>query len=396
MSVETIDAVDTVDSGRGWVVVASAFISSFTVFGIAYSFGAFFDSMADEFDTGKGATALMFSITSAWYFGMGLVTGRATDRFGPRAVLITGALFLGVGLLATSRVDTIWLGYATYGVGAGTAIACGYVPMVATVGSWFVRRRTAAIGIAVAGIGAGTLTVAPLSEALISAHGWRTAYVVLGVFGTAALLAAAALARRPPIGLDASPVDLRAVTRHRGFVVLYLSTVLMSLALFVPFVFIKTYATDQGIADGPAATLVGIIGASSMIGRLGLGALGGRLSPTNLLRFSFALTAASFLLWLVAGDSLAVLVAFTIVMGVGYGGFIALAPAVAASLFGTTGLGGILGALYTAAGIGGLIGPPLAGELIDRTSYGVAIVAAMIVTAMSGLVLIALPPPAAK
>ena len=36
---------------------------------------------------------------------------------------------------------------------------------------------------------------------------------------------------------------------------------------------------------------------------------------------------------------------FAVVMGVGYGGFIALAPAVAATLFGTTGLGGILGAL---------------------------------------------------
>ena len=47
------------------------------------------------------------------------------------------------------------------------------------------------------------------------------------------------------------------------------------------------------------------------------------------------------------------LVVFAIMMGVGYGGFIALAPAVTAMLFGTTGLGAILGALYTAAAIGG-------------------------------------------
>jgi predicted MFS family arabinose efflux permease len=373
------------------MVVASAFISSFTVFGIAYSFGAFFDSMADDFGTGKGATALMFSITSAWYFGIGLITGRATDRFGPRVVLVVGAVFLGVGLLATSQVGSIWLGYVTYGLGAGTAVACAYVPMVATVSGWFVRRRTTAIGIAVAGIGIGTLTVAPLSEVLIDANGWRRAYVVLGLAGTAALLVASVLARRPPAPTDAAPVQLRRLARDRSFVVLYVATVLVSLALFVPFVFVKTYAIDEGVDAGPAAALVGVIGASSVLGRLGLGALGGRFGPAKLLQLSFALMATSFVLWLIAGDSLALLIAFTTVMGLAYGGFIALAPAVAASLFGTAGLGGLLGALYTAAGVGGLFGPPLAGELIDRTSYATAIVAAMVVTASASLVLFALP-----
>ena len=46
-------------------------------------------------------------------------------------------------------------------------MACVYVPMVATVGLWFERRRSAALGAAVAGIGVGTLVVAPVAEALI-------------------------------------------------------------------------------------------------------------------------------------------------------------------------------------------------------------------------------------
>ncbi len=68
------------DSARSWVVVGAAFISTFTVFGVVYSFGAFFDSMAAEFGIGRGATALMFSITTALYFTLGLVTGRLADR----------------------------------------------------------------------------------------------------------------------------------------------------------------------------------------------------------------------------------------------------------------------------------------------------------------------------
>lgn len=380
------------DSPQAWLVVVATFLSTFTVFGIAYSFGAFFDSMAEDFGTGKGATALMFSITTAWYFGLGLVSGRAGDRFGPRPLLVVGAAALGVGLLATSRVSSIWLGYATYGIGAGTAVACAYVPMVAAVSGWFVRRRTSALGVAVAGIGVGTLVVAPLSERLIEEFGWRTAYVVLGLGGATLLLIASLGARRPPaVAAAAPPSPLRAITRRPSFLIMYASSLLLSLSLFVPFVFLKDYAEEQGITSGRAAALVGFIGAASIVGRLGMGALGSRLGALRLMQGSFAVIAASFVVWLVAGDSYALLVVFTIVLGVGYGGFIALSPAVVAAFYGTVGLGAILGALYTSAAIGGLIGPPAAGEIIDRTSYSTTITVALAVTAASTAVLLMLP-----
>ena len=54
-------------------------------------------------------------------------------------------------------------------------------------------------------------------------------------------------------------------------------------------------------------------------------------------------------------------------LGTGYGGWIALQPTVLAQLFGTRGLGGLVGLVYTAAGVGALIGPPLAGVLVDVT-----------------------------
>jgi len=379
------------DSPRSWMVVAAAFLALFVVFGIVYSFGAFFDSMAEDFGTGKGATALMFSITTAWYFGLGLVAGKAADRFGPRPLLIVAAVVLGVALVLTSRVPSIWLGYLTYGVGVGIAVACAYVPMVATVGAWFVQRRTAALGVAVAGIGVGTLVMAPISERLIDAHGWRTAYLVLGLAGAALVLVASLGAWRPPVTVVQEPVPLGLIVRQRGFVILYTATALVSASLFVPFVFIKDYSTDQGVDDAAATALVGVIGASSVVGRLGLGALGARLGATRLMQLSFAIMAASFLIWLTAGDSYGRLVLFAIVMGVAYGGFIALAPAVTAGLFGTVGLGAILGALYTAAAVGGLVGPPLAGTVIDHVSYAAGITMAMVITAAATFVLFLLP-----
>lgn len=381
----------TPDTGRAWIVVAAAFLSTFTVFGVVYSFGTFFDSMAAEFGSGRGATALMFSVTTALYFVLGLFTGKMADRVGPRPVLLLGAATLGVSLIITSRVESLWMGYVTYGVGMGIATACGYVPMVATVGAWFEKRRTMALGLAVSGIGAGTLVVAPVANALIEAHGWRTTYVILGVTGAALLTIASLGAFRPHVPVGSARVDLRKIVRNRSFLALYAATLMASMALFVPFVFMKSYATERGIDSGLAATLVGIIGASSIVGRLGIGALGTRVGTTSLMQASFAVMTASYLLWLVADDRFVVLVLFAVVMGMGYGGFIALSPAVVASLFGTVGMATILGTVYTSAGLGGLIGPPIAGEIIDRASYGAGIWFALIMTGLGTMALLTLP-----
>ncbi len=370
------------DSWRGWAMVAATFVSTFTVFGVAYSFGAFFESMAAEFDTGKGLTALLFSVTTFLYFVLGLWTGRWSDRVGPRPVLLAGAVALGVGLAATSVASSIWLGLATYSIGVGIAVACGYVPMVAAVGGWFAHHRTAALGVAVAGIGTGTLVMAPTAGWLIDEHGWRVTYRAFAAGGVVLLLGCALVARRPPLDIAAAPPPpLRVLAGHHSFRLLYASTLLMSLALFVPFVFLASYAEDEGISSARAATLVGLIGGASIVGRLALGAVASRVGLVGLYRGCFATMGASFFIWLAAGDRFAVLVTFTIVLGVAYGGFIALSPAVCATVFGTTGLGGVLGAVYTAAGVGGLLGPPIAGALIDASGgYTIAILVATALT----------------
>ena len=376
---------------RRWGIVAAAFLSCFTCFGVGYSFGAFFDSMSEEFNSGKGLTALMFSLTTCFYFLGGLITGRLADRFGPRRVVFVGAISMGIGLYLTSLVQAIWVGFITYGVGVGTATACGYVPMVATVGGWFNKGRTLALGIAVSGIGAGTLVCAPLAASLIDRFGWRTTYVVFAIGGMAALLIASVGAVTPPVVGDGGVVQLRTLVRDRRFITLYSASLITTMALFVPFVFIKTYATDRGVPSARAAALIGLIGASSIVGRLGLGALGAKVGPIRLMQAAFGVMASSYAIWLAADGRYGALVLFAVVLGVGYGGFIALSPAAVAVMFGTNGMATILGATYTGAGIGGLIGPPLAGAIIDSSGFNAGITYALITAGVSTVVLYTLP-----
>ena len=117
-------------------MVLGTFLSSFVTLGTAYSFGAFFTAMADEFDSGKAATSVVFGVTTFAFFWLSILTGRLADRVGPRPVLFLGACSLFFGLLLTSRAESLPVAYATYGIGVGVAAATGYIPMVAAVGGW--------------------------------------------------------------------------------------------------------------------------------------------------------------------------------------------------------------------------------------------------------------------
>lgn len=384
------DQKDELDSLKGWLAVGCAFVSMFICFGVVYSFGAFFDPMSSEFDTSNSATSAIFSITSFIFLSGGIVSGMAADRFGPRPVLLFGGLTLGAGLYLTSLVNSLWVGYITYGVCVGIGVACGYVPMLAVVGGWFEKRRAAALGVAVTGVGLGTLVAAPLAASLIAHYGWRQTYVIFGIVSVVGLLLCGCLTQRPPSSTgQQSGLCLRDLVKIPGFGYLYFSGFFITLSLFVPFVFLVSYAKARGIDEVAAASLVGIIGGASIAGRLGFGALGDKISRIHLYQASFMIVSLSSLLWLFSSDSFTQLIIYAALLGVGYGGFIVLSPAIAAELFGLIGLGTILGATYTAAGIGGLLGPTLAGYLIDKSgSYNSAIIAAMIFAFFGFLLLI--------
>ena len=245
-------------------------------------------------------------------------------------------------------------------------------------------------GVAVTGVGLGTLIVAPLAAALINQYGWRQTYVIFGISSAVGLNLCGYFIPRPPASAgQKSKMRLRELIKVPVFGYMYFSGFFITLALFVPFVFLASYARARGIEEVAAASLVGIIGGASIVGRLGFGALGDRISRVHLYQSTFIIVASSFLIWLFSSDSFALLMVYAVTLGCGYGGFIVLSPAVTVEIFGLTGLGTILGATYTAAGIGGLLGPTLAGYLIDKSgSFSAAIIAAMLFAFFGFLLLI--------
>jgi len=379
-------AVDPLlDSRRAWVATVAVAAANGIGFGTAYSFGTFFKAMAAEFDTSSGATALIFGVTLLFFFGSGVVSGPISDRVGPRPVLAVGGTLFVAGLVATANAQRLWVGVLTYGIGVG--LGCGlYVsPLTALVGRLFAQRRTTALSVAAAGHGLGTLIMSPLSQRIIAARGWRDAYLTIAAIAAAIIAVALVALVRPPApvmaaanGPNPAAGGYRAVmgraAANPGFRSLCLATTLMSIALFVAFAFIVPFAQDNGVSPAGASRLVGIIGLSSVLGRLGLMRVAARVGPLRLLQITLVLQPLAYLTWLAAGGRYPVLVAFAVLLGISYGGFVSVSAEAVIHLVGLAGIGSSMGLMWVSFGVGGLIGPPSAGFLSDQVGGRTAVI----------------------
>jgi predicted MFS family arabinose efflux permease len=211
------------------------------------------------------------------------------------------------------------------------------------------------------------LFMPPIAATLIHHFGWRNADIILGVGCASLLMISSALTERPPLVPAPAAHSLYRVVRSWAFVMLYLSWVLATAALFVPFVFLPAFALDQGASQVMASTLISVLGGMSVVGRLGLGVVGYRVGTLRLFKIATFVMGISYVMWLTTTTAYGGLVVFAAVLGLGYGVRIALMPVVLIELFGLHNLGAVLGVFFTATGISALLGPPLAGLIADCT-----------------------------
>jgi MFS family permease len=389
----------------GWLVVAAAFAVMFVGFGSAYSFSAFLGALQEEFDASRGSVSLVFSLAGFLYFGLGIVSGPLADRWGARRLALVGVVLIGLGLIAASMARTLTEVYLAYGLGVGLGVGASYVPVVGAVQRWFTRRRGAASGLAVSGIGVGTLVMPPIAALCIENLGWRHSYLALGIFAIVFGVAMARLIRNDPreLGLspdgDTAPADapktgpagmsLKEAVRTRRFIGLYAGCLISSFGLFVPFVHLVPYAIDHGASASSAALLLGMIGIGSTVGRFFLGGLADRIGRQLSLLATFVGLAVSLLIWAFS-TSLWPLAIFALLYGTCYGGFVALLPALLTDYFGGRHIASIIGALYTCVAIGTLVGPSAAGLAYDLShSYAVPIFASVALNIVGALVIAA-------
>jgi MFS family permease len=163
-----------------WIVAAACIIQSLNGGLLGQGFTIYFLPLQTEFGWSRALLSSGYALSHVESGFLGPLEGWLADRFGPRRVVLVGVLLLGAGFILLSRVQSIVPFFGAFLViSAGSSLA-GFLPLSVAVLNWFVRKRSLALGVALAGGGLGGLIVPMVAWGLTN-HGWRSTAVVSGL-----------------------------------------------------------------------------------------------------------------------------------------------------------------------------------------------------------------------
>ncbi|XP_045893855.1 monocarboxylate transporter 2 isoform X5 [Micropterus dolomieu] len=186
-------------------------------------------------------------------------------------------------------------------------------------------------------------------------------------------------------------VDYTLITNAR-FMVYSMFGVFAALGFFAPALFLVPYARSKGIEEYQAAALMSISAVLDLFGRVFFGWVANlRLVVTVKQLTATVILLGTVLILCPLTSSFSELAAFSAAYGLVFGATVAIHITVLAEIVGVNRLGSALGFFMLIRSSGGLLGPPIAGFLIDKMSdYGTGFLMAGVALIVSALFLLLL------
>ncbi|XP_077359342.1 monocarboxylate transporter 6 [Festucalex cinctus] len=382
------------DGGWGWVVLAASVLVLALTLAFPSCVGIFYGDLQKDFHASNSQTSWVPSIMTAVLHAGGPVCSVLVERLGCRATVMLGGVLSGLGMAASSFTRSIGQLYVTAGIVTGLGFCLSYQPAVTILGQYFVRRRAFANAVSSTGTALGLCALPPLANFLHGELGWRGSFLVLGAVLLNCCVCGAVMrplerqlapsaGRRPPsgsgcvgtsrlascVGKHLALDQLRHNRRYRVYAVAITWTML---GLVVPLIYLVPFAVAKHVEAGRAASLLSVLGAVNVAARPPAGALFSlpwfRGRHVYVFAGALLLNGLSNCVCCLRGPAFPVLLAYVLLYG--------LSISVVGSLMYTvlmdvvadmSRFASALGLLAVMESATLLLGPPLAGILVDST-----------------------------
>jgi len=376
----------------GWWVVGGAFVLLFCSVGSHYyAFPVFFEAMSREMGWARAETAAALSIGILVASLVGLLAGILVYKIKVRLIMVSGSIVAGIGFILLTTVTHLWQFHLFYGLILSAGIACiQMVPTMTAVGMWFEERRSTALGIATAGIGAGGAVMAPLAGWLISRYDCQTAFAVMAAIVILLTVPISAIVMRTPAEGKAVSRKHESETQHgiilsqavkgKPFWLISIGVMLWSWAYSTGLIHQVAFVVDMGIDKVAAASTVSLVTGFSIPGRLGFGRLGDLIDKRYVFMMGTFLQMIAFIV-LTRSTNLTMLYIYSLLLGVNIGGMTPILPGLIADYFGAKHFGAIFGASHFVLILGDAIGPIYGGWIFDTTGkYNTAFLSSIVLS----------------
>ncbi len=380
-------------SNSYWLVIAISFLTQLSNALAAQAVAPLAPIFQPELGVSKAEVGLFSSAAFAGAWGVLLVAGSLTDRFGVRWVTSIGQLAAGSLVLAMAAVGTFAQAFAVMfiaGVGRGV-VGPG---ITKSVMDWIPpTRRATAMGINQTGIPLAGIIAASCLPGLALTIGWRSAIATVGIAIIACGLATLLLYRDPQqmtaVARPGSAMrsNLREVLRNRrlwvvgGMGAIFAAMqfgLITYLALYFKEIVLVPHFEDQSTRIVVAGGFLALSHVGSIVARVFWGIVCDRLFRGRRVALLSVVTALAVVMFGVVStlDShypLWMLPVIVFLFGFTAMGWQGLHLAVAAEAAGAKLAGTGIGLSMTFSQIGFVSGPPLFGLILDVTaSYQVA------------------------
>jgi predicted MFS family arabinose efflux permease len=343
--------------------------------GIRQAQPLFISAINSNTGVGYATISLAFGIAQLMWGVAQPLAGAVADRWGPRPVMIAGALFLAVATaatpLATNAAALIVLIGILAAVGAG---ALGPSLLLSAANRWIPEaKRSVASGIVNAGGSFGQFTLIPFAQLLIGLVGWQPALIALGATGLAAIPLVLFLTRGASAPAAALPGGgtlrqaLRQAMRDPSF--LLLNAGFFTCGFHVAFIatHLPGVVTLCQLPASVSAWSLALIGLFNIFGSLWIGrAIQARRMKIALAWLYFA-RAAIILVFVFSPKT--PLVFFVFAAGIGFTYLSTVPPTVGlvAKLLGARYLATLFGVVMLSHQVGGFLGAWLGGKAFEAT-----------------------------
>jgi hypothetical protein len=166
-----------------WTVLATAIVSAWAYGTWGYGFGAYFEPLQQEFGWTRAEISAAYSLNKLEGGLEGPWGGVITDKFGPRLISVIGNFFAGLGLILMYFMNNLWQYILIWGLIVSMGFNLGTIdPLEKALSDWFVKKRGIALGLGRVGLALGGTFGPPIMTLLLFGYGWRTAFLIAGVF----------------------------------------------------------------------------------------------------------------------------------------------------------------------------------------------------------------------
>ena len=254
--------IDSTKTRNRWVQLVLGIICMAMIANLQYGWTVFVNPMHDKMGWTKAAIQVAFSVfvlTETWLVP---VEGWAMDKFGPRPVVMFGAVLVAAAWVMNSMADSLELLYFA-AVVAGVGAGCVYGTCVGNALKLFPDKRGLAAGLTAAGFGAGAaITIIPISN-MVKTGGYQQAFFTFGLLQGAVILVLALFLARPPIKAFVKNANhkINPLSQHNYtpkemlktpvFWLLYVCFVLVAAGGIIAAAQVAPIAKDYGVATLP-------------------------------------------------------------------------------------------------------------------------------------------------